>query len=554
MAMAGVSQAHAVCFVDASATGANTGTTWGDAYDDLNSALIDSRCGEIWVARGIYTPTKGADRTATFRLLPGQSVYGGFAGVENVRDERDPTINVSVLSGDIDQNDANVATTQIDSAPADINGNNAYNVVTIDGMSGAPIGGTTILDGFTISGGDTGAPYFFTTGGGGLICSGAGGGHACNPTLSNLTFIGNRSTNGQGGALLLDGSNGGDSSPVLSRVTFEANEAFEGAAVYGNAAYSGRVAPRFSGAIFDRNSSLDSGGAIAIGSYYSGVASVVVASSVFRSNVAANSGGAISANSDNYGRSTLDLSDVVFSANSTSSDTLGSGGAISVAAYDGDATVSFSRTTFDGNHSTQGGAISCGGQGQTTCALRASNSTFVNNSAQSGGALFVSAQNYAASDVTLNNVTFSGNNAVVGGSWPGNGGAFADIAKTGTGKLQILNSIFWGDGASTDEEVSIDNVVATMKYDVIAGGCPTGVTCTRTTDEDPLLEPHGYHWGITPVMRPGLLGSATDAGDDLTCESNDQRNFARPQGEHCDIGAVEMRQPSDDILFPSSGF
>ncbi|HEX4482118.1 MAG TPA: choice-of-anchor Q domain-containing protein [Rudaea sp.] len=550
LSLAGAAQGHAVCFVNGTAAGANTGTTWSDAYQDLNSALTDSHCGSIWVARGVYTPTKGSDRKATFRLLPGQSVYGGFAGSEDALDERNLTTNVSVLSGDIDQNDANVATTQIDSTPADISGSNAYNVVTIDGASGAPVNGVTVLDGFTITGGDTGAPYFFTPGGGGLICSGAGSGQACSPTLSNLTFLGNRATKGQGGAVLLDGSYGGESSPVLSRVSFEGNEASEGAGVYGNAKYSGRVAPTISNATFEGNIADGDGGGIATTSYYSGTVSITIASATFHSNVAQNSGGAISVSSQNYGTSTLDLSDAVFSSNSTKSTILGDGGAISVGAYDGNDTVAISRTSFIENYSLAGGAVSCGGQNLSVCTLRASNSTFANNTAQTGGALFMFAETYSSSDVQLNNVTFSGNIAVAGASWPGSGGAISAVGSPLTWKLQIGNSIFWNDVGSVDNEVSIDNVDATIQSSVVAGGCPAGVTCASTTDKDPLLEPLGYHWGYTPVMRPGLLGSAIDAGDDATCELTDQRNFARPMGAHCDIGAVEMRLPSDDFSYP----
>jgi predicted outer membrane repeat protein len=338
---------------------------------------------------------------------------------------------------------------------------------------------------------------------------------------------------------------------VLSRVTFKGNEAVEGAGIYGNATYGGRVAPTISRATFDGNSAQDGGGAIAIFSFYSGTAAPVIASTTFQANVAANMGGAIALNSDDYGRSTLDVSDVVFSGNAAQNSILGSGGAIDLGAYNGDLTVRISRTTFNDNYSVQGGAFSCEALSGATCTVRASNSTFVNNAAQTGGALFVLAETYASSDVQLDNVTVSANSAVGGATWLGAGGAIADMADTGSGKLQIWNSIFWNDVGSTEDEVSIDNVDATIQSSVVTGGCPTGVTCASTRDKDPLLEPLGYHWGYTPVMRPGLLGSAIDAGDDATCELTDQRNFARPIGAHCDIGAVEMRLPSDDISYPA---
>jgi hypothetical protein len=73
--------ANSLCFVDADATGSNTGGSWEDAYTDLQSALGPaSPCTEVWVAAGTYKPTSGTDRTATFALKSGVALYGGFSG------------------------------------------------------------------------------------------------------------------------------------------------------------------------------------------------------------------------------------------------------------------------------------------------------------------------------------------------------------------------------------------------------------------------------------------------------------------------------------------
>ncbi len=44
----------AVIYVDADASRANDGTSWTDAHNDLQDALVDAQAGDqIWVAAGI---------------------------------------------------------------------------------------------------------------------------------------------------------------------------------------------------------------------------------------------------------------------------------------------------------------------------------------------------------------------------------------------------------------------------------------------------------------------------------------------------------------------
>jgi hypothetical protein len=53
-------------YVDETASGANDGTSWENAYTDLQQALSAVVSGEIWVAAGSYKP--GATRADTFQL------------------------------------------------------------------------------------------------------------------------------------------------------------------------------------------------------------------------------------------------------------------------------------------------------------------------------------------------------------------------------------------------------------------------------------------------------------------------------------------------------
>ena len=51
--------ADGVIYVDADATGLGNGSTWGNAFTDLQSALdaVPMAGDQIWVAEGVYTPT-----------------------------------------------------------------------------------------------------------------------------------------------------------------------------------------------------------------------------------------------------------------------------------------------------------------------------------------------------------------------------------------------------------------------------------------------------------------------------------------------------------------
>ncbi len=97
-----------IIYVDPCATGANDGTSWGDAYNYLQDALAVAGDGnDIWVAEGTYTPDSysadpngSSDPTATFQLINGVAIYGGFPSGGGVWEDRDPNAYETILSGD----------------------------------------------------------------------------------------------------------------------------------------------------------------------------------------------------------------------------------------------------------------------------------------------------------------------------------------------------------------------------------------------------------------------------------------------------------------------
>ena len=98
--------AQRVIRVNPGALGANDGSSWANAYLLLQSALAAASNGdELWVAAGVHTPGPVGSRTATFQLKTGVRIYGGFAGSESNRAQRDPSSRETILSGDLSRND-----------------------------------------------------------------------------------------------------------------------------------------------------------------------------------------------------------------------------------------------------------------------------------------------------------------------------------------------------------------------------------------------------------------------------------------------------------------
>jgi hypothetical protein len=112
------SECERIVYVDDSATnGLNDGTSWSDAYinlqDALHAASLNIGIYEIWVAAGTYKPDQGGgqtpgDQAATFQLQNNLAIYGGFAGGETSVDQRDPIANVTILDGDLLGDDESV--------------------------------------------------------------------------------------------------------------------------------------------------------------------------------------------------------------------------------------------------------------------------------------------------------------------------------------------------------------------------------------------------------------------------------------------------------------
>jgi predicted outer membrane repeat protein/parallel beta-helix repeat protein len=263
-------------YVDADATGTNDGSSWDNAFNYLQDALAAVvSVDEIRVAQGIYKPAvyvppppppppplwfgssnveesiePAIDRTATFQLINGVVIKGGYAGFgEPDPNARDIQLYETILSGDIVGDDE----------PDFVNyEENSYHVVTGSGCDE-----TAILDGFTITAGNADGSHPNNYGAGMYNYKGSpmltncifsrnsatwGGGMQnsnSSPTLNNCTFSNNSAVNRGGGIFNLD-----NSSPTLINCTFFGNSAdlgggmqnWDSSPILTNSIFSGNLA------------------------------------------------------------------------------------------------------------------------------------------------------------------------------------------------------------------------------------------------------------------------------------------------------------------------
>jgi predicted outer membrane repeat protein len=392
-----------VIYVDTDASGANSGSSWKDAYMYLQDVLADANSSakpvEIRVADGVYKPDQGGgqtpgDTTATFRLINGVTLKGGYAGWgEPNPDARDVNEYETILSGDLSGNDV-IVSNAADLLNEPSRADNSYHVIT-----GHQTDQTAVLDGFTITGGNANRGYWVAYYGGGITADSAG------LQLVNCKIEGNVAA--QGGGLHI-----GSGGAKLSGCTFSGN-----AAVHAGAMLNGGQQTTVADCAFVDNYADTSGGAtictdanFARCSFVRNRAGVSTGGAVgndcsapqfehctFIENSAPLAGGAIS----NF------EGDLVIIGCSFVRNSSGNGGAI----YQGDTDTILTGCEFTSNEAVTGGGISNDGYSDPTL----TDCVFRENVAERGGGFY----NTTGSAPKFLNCRFSGNKAT---SW---GGGFA---------------------------------------------------------------------------------------------------------------------------------
>ena len=363
-----------VYYVNVKASGSNNGTSWSNAYQDLQKAIDQVPAGsELWIAAGIYHPVA---KTKPYAIKKSLHLYGGFAGGESRMEDRDWTRNITRLSGDLQSDDIE--------SYQDHRADNAYHILDIS-LSG----GTVYLDGIYVTNG-TGNPSGNSTNlygiGGGILLSG-------DLELTHCYFLYNAANYG-GAVLLLKGS------LTMEDCLFQNNySAYAGGAIYQpnnhttlsanactfRANSSGDTGGAFSAnlantsslkeCLFEENSAAR-GGAVEV----TFGARVTCTNSQFRGNNASYLGGVLFVNGS---KSTFTAVNCDFEENTQCCQENGVGGGVGVVAYE--ALLKFDRCHFNYNSTEKrGGCLLI-----VDADMAADRSDFTENTAGSGGALYL---------------------------------------------------------------------------------------------------------------------------------------------------------------------
>lgn len=148
----GISMSYSrTVYVNTLASGSNDGSSWNNAFVNLQDAISYSTVGDtLWIAKGVYVPTSfygntqnNDNRSRAFLIKGGITLYGGFNGTETSINQRNIVQNTTILSGDLGKNDSNLW------PPDSTRNENAYHVLVIRGQNQE-----TTIDGLTITGGN----------------------------------------------------------------------------------------------------------------------------------------------------------------------------------------------------------------------------------------------------------------------------------------------------------------------------------------------------------------------------------------------------------------
>ena len=413
-----------IIYVNLAASGTETGMSWENAFTDLQDAIAFAELGDtVWVAKGTYLPTNDTDRTKSFILKSGLTLYGGFAGGEGNLEERNFASNETSLSGDI-----GVFQDNTDNSFSVLYARNCTAPVTLDGF--------VIKDGFAndLTNCLLDNQRCF---GGGMFIESVDTTDLSNIIIRNCHFV--ECAAKEGGAIKVECILGelnltiSDCEFSLNKLYFE-NSNNGGAAIKINSINGLSRIHISNTSFFDNQSGFSSGGAIHYDDDDDITDQFIIDSCVFLENISGDGGGAIFMFTDQPD-SIVTISNTIFRENVEYGS---GGGAISANGY-----YAVKNSIFSNNSASRGGAtLDWGAISEYV------NCVFSNNYAAQGGVL------HQISNSKFINCTLYGNSAIEGAV------VYGEIA-TDT----FYNTIFWNN-TSNDGNLFVANYPDLNSYDL----------------------------------------------------------------------------------------
>lgn len=207
----------------------NDGTLWSKAFATLQPALEKAGTNDqIWVASGTYLPTKSISQSEeninknqykSFYLPKGVKLYGGFpaqADDNTGMSQRNWEAYQTILSGDFNDDDEDFANMD----------DNAYHVLIL-----IEADEQTVVDGFTITGGNAngtetiriGNTPVYSSSGGGIYATVLEGSLQTSPSLINVIIENNNAIHNGGG--FFNFAHVGKANPTISNSIIRNNKA-----------------------------------------------------------------------------------------------------------------------------------------------------------------------------------------------------------------------------------------------------------------------------------------------------------------------------------------
>jgi predicted outer membrane repeat protein len=501
-------QTQPIRYVKPTASGLGNGSSWANASANLQAMINASASGnQVWVAAGTYKPTTGTDRTISFAMKSGVTIYGGFApmGTPTLA-QRNPDSFTTILSGDI--------------GTANSTSDNSYHLF----YNPSGLTTTAVLDGFVLRDGNANGSGANRDVGAGIYNS------SSSPTVTNCTFLTNFASSG-GGAIWLDASSGGASNMIITDCSFSNNTAAQGGAIA-----SGSSNPTITGCSFQNNTapflrtSSEWGGAISnnggsstiknctfvnnasieAGAIRNQGSNSTISNCSFQGNIADSGGGIYNAGSNPI------ITNCTFENNTVTIR----GGAVANAG----SSPTLTYCSFIANTASSGGAINNSGGSSpklTECLFR-------NNVGKFGGALRIDNGN-----TSLTNCSFQGNTTNNQGGVIYNGAATISLTNGVAFGNGDANSIFSETGTVSASYCLFDNTV-------------TGYTGSNnlTTRFSPFVSSTDSRLnGCAPAINTGL-NSATGLSGIITDLAGNPRRY---NSGIVDMGAYEYQGTSTTI-------